>query len=117
VNDAELVELLLSNYREQYSVYQSLLTNLNAGLPTNGKPPEMSKIISVLEERKKAFDRIQVLDSRIQRNKIGWDRRKNDVNTIEAETLKTVLRNIRQILAQVMAANERLEAIVNSAVQ
>ncbi|OGS36633.1 MAG: hypothetical protein A2293_00650 [Elusimicrobia bacterium RIFOXYB2_FULL_49_7] len=109
MNDQELVELLLSNYSEQYRLYQALLQNLHAGLPRTGEAPDLPRILKVLQERNRTFDTIKALDERIQRNKIGWDRRKNELHSVSAETLKTLLRNIADILGKVMETNTRLE--------
>jgi hypothetical protein len=117
MNDNELVDLLLENYTEQYDIYKSLLADINSGFPPNGETVDMGKVIRVLEERKKAFERIQVIDDRIKGNKIGWDRRKNDVHTLPAETLKMLLKNIRHILSQVMEANRRLEEMMTAALK
>lgn len=112
MNDGELITLLLANYQEQYGIYRTLLSDLTAGLPANGRQPDMARVIAVLEARKLAFEKIKAIDERIQYNKVGWDRRKNDLHSIEAETLRTLLSNIRLILSQVMEANDRLESAV-----
>ena len=117
MNDTELVDLLLENYTEQYNIYKSMLANINSGFPPEGKSVDLGRVITVLEDRKKSFERIKVIDDRIQGNKIGWDRRKNDVHTIPAETLKMLLKNIQHILSQVMEANRRLEEMVNLALK
>lgn len=109
MNDNELVDLLLANYSEQYEIYKTLLADLNSGFPAGGGVPDMTVIIRVLEERKKAFERIKAIDDRIAGNKIGWDRRKHEIQTIPAETLKMLLKNIPHIISQVMEANRRLE--------
>ncbi|MFH0918938.1 MAG: hypothetical protein V1913_01135 [Fibrobacterota bacterium] len=115
MNDHELVELLLSNYTAQYGLYRDLLADLNAGIPAPGRAPEMAGIIRVLEARKQAFDRIKAIDDRIAGNKIGWDRRKNEIHTVAAETLKTLLKKIKDILAEVLEASRRLEESVKNA--
>jgi hypothetical protein len=112
MNDQELVELLLGNYTRQHALYKALLGNLNAGLPAAGAAPDVPRILKALSERNRAFDEIKRLDERIQANKIGWDRRKNELSFVRAETLKAVLRNIKDVLSQVMDANRRLEEVV-----
>lgn len=113
MNDQELVELLLDNYTRQYRVYKALVDNINAGLPAPGTAPDLSRITGILAERSRAFDEIKRLDDRIAPNKVGWDRRKNEVQTVQAETLRALLRNIKDILGKVMDANKRLEEVVS----
>ena len=115
MNDQELVDLLLTNYSEQYGIYKELLGSLNAGLPAPGAGPDMTRVIRVLEERKGAFERIKAIDDRIAGNKIGWDRRKNEIHTLSAETLKILLKNIKDILAEVLEAHRCLEEAVKNA--
>ena len=115
MNDDQLVDLLLANYTEQYALYRSLLDNLHAGIPAQGSPPDMPRIIGVLEQRSRVFERIREIDERIRNNKIGWDRRKHEIRTATAETLKTLLTQIRDILGRVMEANARLESLIQQA--
>jgi len=117
MNDGDLIELLLENYTEQYNIYKFLLDNINAGIPTGDTPPDVSKIIKILEERRKSFDRIKEIDDGIKPYKIDWEKRKNEVDSVLAETLKTLLKNIKEILSKVMEANERLEEIMNKALR
>jgi hypothetical protein len=117
MNDDGLVQLLLENYTAQYNIYKNLLGNINDGVPTGKETPDMQELIHVLNERKKAFDSIKAIDDRIMPHKIGWDRRKNEIHTVPAETLKTLLRNIKEILAKVMEANDRLEAFMQKVIK
>jgi len=115
MNDDQLVDLLLSNYTEQYTLYRSLLDDLHAGVPAPGAAPDIPRIIGVLEQRNRVFERIREIDDRIRNNKIGWDRRKHEIRTAPAEKLKALLAQIRDILGRVMEANARLESLIHQA--
>ncbi|OGJ90902.1 MAG: hypothetical protein A2268_09675 [Candidatus Raymondbacteria bacterium RifOxyA12_full_50_37] len=112
MNDGDLVGLLLANYSKQYEIYKELLKNLSSGLTENGGKAAIYPIIQILSARNRAFDLIKELDDQITPHKIGWDRRKNDLHTVEAETLKAMLAKIKTILSDILVANTKLENVL-----
>ena len=90
MNDQELVNLLLDNYHRQLQCFKQILNDSECELKIistveksddiNKKAEVIKGHVELLKKRGSLLDQIKEIDVEIKGNKIGWDRRKNDVD-------------------------------------
>ncbi len=116
MTDNDLLGLLISGYSRQYGIYLSLFDNLKAGLASIAGL-DGNGVISLLEARNRDFDRIKEIDTEMAPAKAEWEERGGDIHSMDSETLRTILSNIRSILSKVIDTNRQLEEALSDMVK
>ena len=109
MTDDLLIDTLVDNYSSQYRIYNTLLDSLRLGVSKIGSA-DLTGIIPLLEARNRDFDAIKAMDAKTEGAKVEWEKRGGSIHTIQAETLRTLLGNIRIILSDVLETNKQLES-------
>ncbi|MBL8028867.1 MAG: hypothetical protein JNL74_20750 [Fibrobacteres bacterium] len=108
MTDEMLIDTLVDNYSSQYRIYSALLDSIRAGqMKLNSA--EIAGVIPILEARNRDFDTIKNMTVQINDARLEWEKRGASIHTLNAETLRTLLGNIRAILSEVLEENKRLE--------
>ncbi|MFP4520825.1 MAG: hypothetical protein ACLFQK_01640 [Fibrobacterota bacterium] len=119
MNDKELVSLLLDNYSRQLDIFlkikaeasaeKSEIEGLNGSSDLNASAGVIKKHVDILKKRSLMLDESRKIDLEIKNNKIGWDRRKNEIDFPEAEKLKAVISEIKNILAFIISCDKNFQ--------
>ena len=109
MTDDALVDSLVDNYSSQYRIYGTLLDSLRIGV-IKLNSSDLTGIIPLLEARNRDFDALKAMDAQISGAKMEWENRGGSIHTMHAETLRTLLGNIRIILSDVLETNRQLES-------
>ncbi len=105
------ISLLLQNYRQQRILYQQLAQFIHKGLE-NIPLAAYPEIISFLNRKKEFTEKISAMDREIVQSKTEWEKIKHNNNTLEAETLKSLLSGISGLLAGIVDDEKKLERLL-----
>ena len=123
MNDQELVNLLLDNYHRQLQCFKQILNDSECELKIistveksddiNKKAEVIKGHVELLKKRGSLLDQIKEIDVEIKGNKIGWDRRKNDVDFEEDQQLKTIVKDIKDMITKMLEYDKKFQEFNN----
>jgi archaellum component FlaC len=113
MTESEMVLLLVNNYTQQLAVYQELKESMKRIRQQLALSVDFNLILGNLRQRNVLFHKIESLDSQIKEQKTSWETHKNGIFTTEAEILRARLKQIQNLLDEIMAMEHDLENTIN----
>jgi hypothetical protein len=113
MTEAEMIRSLVENYTKQLTAYQDLKGFMQRIRRELELTANFSRIIEYLRQRNLLFHSIEALDAQIKDHKISWEQSKNRICTTEAEILRSRLKQVQNLLGEIIVMERDLENTIN----